>query len=107
MRQAGIIAAAGLYALENHIERLAEDHANALSLARGLGDIDRIDVTNVQTNMVYIDVGDADSHALTEFLRQRGVLIQGQGQLRLVTHLDIDAKDIETAIAEFKEFFST
>ena len=107
MRQAGIIAAAGLYALENHIERLAEDHANALSLARGLGDIDRIDVTNVQTNMVYIDVGDADSHALAEFLHQRGVLIQGQGQLRLVTHLDIDEKDIETAIAEFKEFFST
>ena len=107
MRQAGIIAAAGLYALENHIERLAEDHANALSLARGLGDIDRIAVTNDQTNMVYIDVGGADSHALTEFLHQRGVLIQGQGHLRLVTHLDIDEKDIETAIAEFKEFFST
>ena len=106
MRQAGIIAAAGLYALENHIERLAEDHANAVSLARGLGDVDGIDVTNVQTNMVYIDVGDADSHALTEFLQQRGVLIQGQGQLRLVTHLDIDKKDIETAVAAFKEFFS-
>ena len=107
MRQAGIVAAAGLYALENHVERLGEDHANAVSLARGLREIDGIDVTDVQTNMVYVDVGEADPRALTKFLRERGVLIHPAGRLRLVTHLDIDEHGIETAIAAFKAFFET
>jgi len=106
MRQAGVIAAAGLYALENHVERLAVDHANAASLGRGLREIDELEVTGVQTNMVFIDVGGADSRALTEFLRSRGILIQGAGRIRLVTHLDIDEHDIEAAVAAFKAFFT-
>ena len=57
MRQAGIVAAAGLYALEHHVARLAEDHAQAASLAHGLRDIEELTVTAVQTNMVFIDVG--------------------------------------------------
>jgi threonine aldolase len=105
MRQAGILAAAGLHALENHVERLAEDHANAAALARGLGTVEELDVTEVQTNMVYVDVGGVDSRALDEFLRERGVLIHRSSRLRLVTHLDIDESDIETGVGAFKAFF--
>lgn len=106
MRQAGIVAAAGLYALEHNVARLAEDHAHAASLARGLRDIEELTVTAVQTNMVFIDVGGADSTSLAEFLRRRGVMIQGAGQIRLVTHLDIGAADIETVVGAFKAFFA-
>lgn len=106
MRQAGVIAAAGLHALENNVARLAEDHANAASLARGLDEIDGVSVTTVQTNMVFIDVGGTDSRELTAFLRTRNVAIQGSGRIRLVTHLDIEENDIETVIAAFESFFA-
>jgi len=106
MRQAGVIAAAGLHALENNVTRLAEDHANAASLARGLDEIDGVRVTAVQTNMVFIDVGGADSRELTDFLRTRDVAIQGSGRIRLVTHLDIDENDVRTVIAAFAAYFA-
>ena len=106
MRQAGIIAAAGLYALENHVERLAEDHSNAVSLASGLRDIDGVDVTDVQTNMVYVDLGEVDPRVLFTFLRERNVLIHEARRLRLVTHLDIHEKDLETVVDAFKAFFT-
>lgn len=108
MRQAGIIAAAGLYALENNVERLAEDHENAEALARGLRALDELDVehTDAQTNMVFVHVGEIDSAKLTEFLRERGILIRASATLRLVTHLDIGESDIERVVASFKAYLS-
>jgi len=107
MRQAGIAAAAGLYALENNVERLAEDHENAERLVRGLVEIDELSVDSgrTQTNMVFVDIGEADPHALDDFLRRNGVLIHANRQIRLVTHLDVSESDIETVIAAFKGFF--
>lgn len=103
MRQAGLLAAAGLYALENNIERLGVDHDNAERLATGLRMIDEISVDSrgAQTNMVYVDIGAANPQALSEFLRKRGILIAGLKQLRLVTHLD----DIDATIAAFNAYF--
>ena len=108
MRQAGIIAAAGLYALENNVERLAEDHDNAEALARGLRELDELDVehTDAQTNMVFVHLGVIDSAKLTEFLRERGILIRGNGTLRLVTHLEIGENDIERVVASFKAYLT-
>ena len=108
MRQAGIIAAAGLYALQNNIERLSEDHKNAQLLAKGLNEIEQltIDPKSVQTNMVFVDAHKIDCQELTSFLKSNGVLIQGSGLLRLVTHLDIREKDITTAIKAFKAYFN-
>ncbi len=107
MRQAGIAAAAGLYALENNVERLAEDHDNAERLVRGLVEIDElsVDPSRTETNMVFVDIGEADPHALDNSLRQGGVLIHANRQIRLVTHLDVSESDIETVIAAFKRFF--
>ncbi|MBD07299.1 MAG: low-specificity L-threonine aldolase [Gammaproteobacteria bacterium] len=108
MRQAGIIAAAGLYALQNNIERLSEDHKNAQLLAKGLNEIEQltIDPKSVQTNMVFVDAHKIDCQELTSFLKSNGVLIQGSGLLRLVTHLDIREKDITTAVKAFKAYFN-
>lgn len=108
MRQAGIIAAAGLYALENNVDRLAEDHDNAAALARGLRELDELDIEHddTQTNMVFVRLGKQDSRELTEFLQEQGILIQGSGTLRLVTHLDISESDIERVVASFKAFLS-
>ena len=108
MRQAGVIAAAGLYALENNVERLAEDHENAKSLARGLSELDGLDVKHSenQTNMVFVDIGRIDSGDLTEFLAEREILITGSGTTRLVTHLDIRASDIERVVASFKAYLT-
>lgn len=106
MRQAGVIAAAGLYALENNVERLAEDHENAKSLARGLSELDGLDVKHSenQTNMVFADIGRIDSGDLTEFLAEREIVITGSRTTRLVTHLDIRASDIEQVVAAFKAY---
>ena len=107
MRQVGILAAAGIYALENNVHRLAEDHANAALLADGLAEIEELQVdSNVaQTNMVFVQVGKSTDQ-LPAFLKQRGILIRGGETIRLVTHLDVNEKDIRIVIASFKEFFS-
>ena len=100
MRQAGIVAAAGLYALEHNVERLAEDHANAERLASGLRDAS-YDVASVNTNMVLVRVSPEKIAGLKEQLEKKRILILARPLLRLVTHLDIDAKGIDTAIAAF------
>lgn len=105
MRQAGIIAAGGIYALEQHIERLAEDHENAARLAQGLAQIAAITVEPAQTNMVFVHLPSAQMAALGAFLQQRGILISPAPRLRLVTHLDVTAADMATAVAAFREFF--
>ena len=108
MRQAGILAAAGIYALQNNVNRLAEDHANAALLAEGIAEIEemKVDPTSVQTNMVFVSVGKTTAAQLPEFLKQRGILIPGGHTIRLVTHLDLSVADIRTVIAAIKEFFS-
>ena len=94
MRQAGVLAAAGLYALEHNVERLAEDHANAERLARGIG------APAPQSNMVFFDA----SAGLVEHLAQHGVIVLPGTRLRLVTHLDVDAAGIDKAVAAFNSF---
>jgi threonine aldolase len=94
MRQAGILAAAGLYALEHHVQRLADDHARARRLGSALG----ADPGTVETNIVVLDVADAASVATAA--AAQGVLVSALGPrfLRLVTHLDVDDEGIEHAI---------
>jgi threonine aldolase len=108
MRQAGIIAAAGLYALQNNVKRLREDHEHAQLLAKGLNEIEHINIAskNIQTNMVFVDVGKTDCKALISFLKSKGILIQGTGFLRLVTHLGINEEDIATVVNAFKKFYT-
>jgi threonine aldolase len=104
MRQAGIVAAAGLYALDHHVERLADDHANARRLAEGLAEAGLpVDVDQVETNFVLVDVGALGLGAddAVARLRGEGVLLSFAARkdvLRAVTHLDVSAADVEEAI---------
>jgi threonine aldolase len=104
MRQAGLLAAAGLYALEHHVERLADDHANAVLLAKGLTELG-YDVEPVQTNMVYVQIGDR-AEALKAFCAERGIVLSAASRLRMVTHLDVSAAQMEQVVAAFAEFAS-
>ncbi len=106
MRQAGMLAAAGIYALERNVERLAKDHENAKALAAGLSGIDNVKVAPAQTNMVYMTVETQRSARLRDFMKERGILISGQGSIRLVTHLDVDRQDIDRFVGAVKEFFT-
>jgi threonine aldolase len=108
MRQSGILAAAGLYALDHHVARLADDHARAERLAEGLRHIDSIEVQGRFTNMVFIDVPSERLRALDAHLREAGVRasIGYLPSLRLVTHLDIDDAAVEYAIEVFTAFFA-
>ena len=106
MRQSGILAAAGLHALDHHVARLADDHARAATLAQGLRGIDGIHVIAQHTNMVFIDVARERLRALDAHLRAHGVRasIGYLPTVRLVTHLDIDDAGIEQAVAAFRGF---
>lgn len=104
MRQAGILAAAGLYALEHNVARLSEDHRNAVRLAAGLR---RLDLpVECHTNMVFVRLPAERAAGLAEHLRGRGVLALAGPKMRLVTHLDVDAAGIERALAAFESYFS-
>ena len=103
MRQAGLLAAAGLYALENNVERLAEDHRNAERLAHGLKDLGL--AVEQHTNMVFVQVPDADVQALCEQLAKQRVVVLPARRMRLVTHLDVDASGIERALSVFRAYF--
>jgi len=107
MRQAGILAAAGVYALQNHIDRLAEDHATAALLAEDLNIIDEVDVLSktAQTNMVFISLRRGTPQELAAFLKAKGIIISPRDPIRLVTHLDVGEADIRTMIAAVREFF--
>jgi threonine aldolase len=105
MRQAGILAAAGLLALEEGGERLAEDHANARRLATGLAEMGLpVDPAAVQTNMVFVPLPPTTATELAAFLRESGILVAGREALRLVTHRDVTAPDIDRVIAAWGEF---
>jgi threonine aldolase len=104
MRQAGILAAAGIHALENHIDRLADDHANAQALAVGLNAIEGIetDPAATRTNMVFARLSGTIASAVTEErLADEGVLVLPGNPMRLVTHLDVSADDIARVIGIF------
>ena len=103
MRQAGILAAAGLYALENNVERLAEDHRNAGELARGLEQLGL--PVEQHTNMVFVRLPDADAQPLLRHLEKQGVTVLPGPRMRLVTHLDVDAAGIERALDAFRTYF--
>ena len=111
MRQAGILAAAGLYVLEHNIPRLADDHANAKRLASALGGIRGIgiDPDRVETNIVIFDIAETGRSPAeaAERLKRAGVLVVpfGKTLLRAVTHLDIRTEDIDEAVNVFQKAF--
>lgn len=99
MRQAGVLAAAALHALDHHVERLADDHANARALAEGLQSLPGVSVQPPQTNIVFVDLSPEKAAGAVERLRAAGLWCTGLYRLRLVTHLDVAAADIPRALA--------
>jgi threonine aldolase len=102
MRQAGVLAAAGLYALEHQVQRLAQDHQRAREIAEGLEGLGYT-VEPVQTNMVYVQMGDRAA-ALKAFCAERGVILTAAPRLRMVTHLDIRPEHVEPILESFAAF---
>ena len=110
MRQAGIIAAGGVYALRHHVERLAEDHAHARRLAEGLAALPgiKLDPASVETNLVFFDLtGSLDAPTAIERLLAHGVRMGALGPrtIRAVTHLDVSTAGIERALAAARAVF--
>jgi threonine aldolase len=110
MRQAGIIAAGGLFALSHHVKRLAEDHTNARRLADGLAALPGIglDPSTVETNIVIFELrGVLDASAAVAALLARGVRMGAMGTrtIRAVTHLDVNAAQIERALEAARSVF--
>lgn len=105
MRQAGVLAAAGLYALEHNVERLADDHDNAEKLAAGLAQIDVLRLEPVQTNIVYAHVPKEQCADLQAFLAERGIIALIGPKTRMVTHLDVSAAQIAQVVSAFKAYF--
>jgi threonine aldolase len=105
MRQAGVLAAAALHALDCHIDRLAEDHAHAQRLADGLRGVASVTNAPAFTNMVFVDLapGGASRADTVGKLRERGLLCTGIYKLRLVTHLDVSRADIDRAVSILRE----
>jgi threonine aldolase len=109
MRQVGIIAAAGIYALDHHFDRLKEDHQNAKRLAVGLKEFKgvSIDPKHVETNIIIFDVADTGMTAsqVAEAMKKEAISIHafGKTQIRLVTHLDVSSEDIERALKAFEK----
>jgi threonine aldolase len=108
MRQVGILAAAGIYALDHHIERLKEDHRNAKRLALGLSEIQGVSIEpeHVETNIVIFDIAERGMTAaqVRDEMMKKGVLIHpfGKTLIRLVTHLDVSKENIEGALKAFR-----
>lgn len=106
MRQAGICAAACLHALDHHVDRLAEDHANAKALARGLRQIEGVEVEEPDTNLVFFDTRGTcvSPEALQERLLMRGIAVSGLGgRMRACTHLDVAAPMVADAVGAIRE----
>jgi threonine aldolase len=106
MRQAGVLAAAGLYALEHNVERLAQDHEHATLLADGLARIEGLKVTHPQTNILYVDLPEASVVPLRTALAREGIVASIGAHTRLVTHLDVSSEDVRTVVAAFESFFA-
>ncbi len=98
MRQAGVLAAAALHALEHHVDRLADDHAHARRLAEGLQGLPGVRVEVPQTNILFVDLAPERAHGVVDRLRDAGLLCTGLYRLRLVTHLDVSSTQIDQAV---------
>jgi threonine aldolase len=110
MRQSGLLAAGASYALTHQVARLADDHALAQRLAKGLSRLPGLVVEPPQTNILFVDlVGEARARSaeLIPYLATRGVLATGLYQLRFVTHLDVDAAGIDQTVAAMRDFLVT
>ena len=108
MRQSGLLAAAGLYALDHHIARLAEDHAHARQIGEALAELPRleVDLERLQTNMFFIRPLAEDHAALLAFMAEHGVRLSGQQPwMRCVLHLDVSAEDVTRIIDLFRRFY--
>ncbi len=105
MRQSGLLAAAASHALDHHVHRLADDHALAQQLAKGLAGIGGLTVRSANTNIVFVDVADGRGPDLLAHLERQGVLATGLIGLRFVTHLDVDSAGIERALSAVRLFF--
>ncbi|MGJ8674507.1 MAG: low-specificity L-threonine aldolase [Pseudoalteromonas sp.] len=106
MRQAGMLAAAGIYALDNNLQRLTDDHANAKLLEQGFSAIEGITLHGrAQTNMVFFSA--EKQKQLVDFLAEKNIIISNRKAIRLVFHLDVTTDDIETVIAAVSEFYRT
>ena len=106
MRQAGILAAAGRYAIAHHIARLADDHENAARLAAGLAKHAALEVSTPQTNMVFVSVKASSADGFAAHLAAKGVQVTGTAKQRWVTHLDVSRDDVERALAVVEVFFA-
>jgi threonine aldolase len=108
MRQVGILAAAGLYALEHHIERLAEDHENAQILAQALREIPEVQLEPVETNIIIFELTKTPAEKLITELKKRNILALAIGprRVRLVTHLDVSRADVLRAACALQEILS-
>ena len=107
-RQAGVLAAAGLYALDHHIERLTQDHDNATSLAQLLSGLDEAKVhpADLRTNMVFVSFPADSLEGLSDHLRESGILVTAQSNpVRLVTHLDLTEEHISKTVQAMKDYF--
>ena len=108
MRQAGVIAAAGIVALESHVDRLAEDHANARALAKGFAAMAglSVDPTEVQTNMLFVTITRGDSASFSAHMRKQGILVSAGTPIRMVTHLDFPADAIPKVVDAARAYFA-
>jgi threonine aldolase len=109
LRQVGVLAAAGLYALEHHVDRLADDHSNAKLLAEGLAAFDGVEVTRPDTNIVFVEVAGEVAEGFSAYLAAHGIGITsayGATRQRWVTHLDVDRAAVETALQVAGEYFA-
>jgi threonine aldolase len=110
MRQTGVLAAAGLIALDSMVDRLAEDHANARTLAEGLAELPGVscDLSRVQTNLVYFDLAKKSAAEFTDACRRRGLLSEATGRqrVRFVTHYGITAANVQSALQICEEVLS-
>ena len=108
MRQSGLLAAAGMHALEHHVERLADDHAQASRLAEGLSGIPGVMVDPVHSNMVLAALPEASLAGIAEYMRSRDILILGAsgGRIRMVSHLDIPEEAIDRVVDAFADYLS-
>jgi threonine aldolase len=113
MRQVGIIAAAGIYALNHHRERLQEDHENAKTLALGLKELKGVSINpdHVETNIIIFDTAGTGmtAYQVSEEMKREGTLVHpvGKTQIRMVTHLDVNRKDVEKALEAFRKILRT
>lgn len=104
MRQAGVLAAAGLYALEHHVDRLRTDHEHAMQLYQGIHDLPWLQAEKPMTNMVFVDVESQLADRFQSYLHAQQISVTGLYRLRFVTHLDVNTEQIDKTIHAIRAF---